>query len=173
MFYQTLVIRKTGPIATLTLKGGLDPPSRVRVSDELMEVCEDIRADKEIRVIIVTDGEEKSLSIKTDSVRTILEEDEWAARQGSLALPVADLEVPTIAAIQDEAVGQGMELILACDLRISGENSHFVFPEIRNGFIPRDGGTQRLARLVGRGRALEMILTGATIDAREAFRLAS
>ncbi len=170
MVYQTLMIQKTGNVATVTLKRVLDYPSRVRLSDELREVCEDIGGDRETRVVIVTDAGEKSFSIKTESVQ-LPRDDESLPGKCFLASPVADIEVPTIAAIQGDAVGQGLELILACDLRISSENAFFGFPEIREGLLPRDGGTQRLARLVGKGRALEMILTGETIDAREALRI--
>jgi enoyl-CoA hydratase len=81
------------------------------------------------------------------------------------------MDLPVIAAIRGDAAGHGLELALACDLRIATEASHFGFPHIQKGFIPRDGGTQRLSRLVGRSKALEMILTGEMIDAQEAYRI--
>jgi enoyl-CoA hydratase len=68
-------------------------------------------------------------------------------------------------------MGQGLELALACDIRIASETSYFGMPHIKSGLIPWDGGTQRLSRLVGRGKALEMILTGEIIDAQEALRI--
>ena len=89
----------------------------------------------------------------------------------SVSEPIARIDRPVIAAIQGDAIGQGLEMALACDLRIAAETSRFGLPQIKAGLIPWDGGTQRLARLVGRGKALEMILTGETIDAREAYRV--
>jgi len=78
---------------------------------------------------------------------------------------------PIIAAIRGYALGGGLELALACDLRIAGEDAQLGLTEVNLAIIPGGGGTQRLPRLVGRGRALEMILTGARIDAREAWRI--
>jgi enoyl-CoA hydratase/carnithine racemase len=76
-----------------------------------------------------------------------------------------------IAAINGDATGQGLELALACDIRVATEASHFGLPHIKKGLIPWDGGTQRLSRLVGSGKTLEMILTGEMIDAQEALRI--
>jgi enoyl-CoA hydratase len=78
---------------------------------------------------------------------------------------------PIIAAIRGYALGGGLELALACDLRIASEDAQLGLTEINLAIIPGGGGTQRLPRLVGRGRALEMILTGTRIDAREALRI--
>jgi enoyl-CoA hydratase len=78
---------------------------------------------------------------------------------------------PIIAAIRGFALGGGLELALACDIRVAGEDSQLGLTEVNLAIIPGGGGTQRLPRLVGRGKALEMILTGARIDAREALRI--
>jgi enoyl-CoA hydratase/carnithine racemase len=88
-----------------------------------------------------------------------------------IAEPIAKIDQPVIAAIQSDALGPGLEMVLACDLRIAAETARFGLPQIKAGLIPGNGGTQRLARLAGRGKALEMILTGETIDAREAYRV--
>ena len=73
--------------------------------------------------------------------------------------------------INGDALGQGLELALACDLRIAAETAHFGFPQITSGFIPWDGGTQLLPRIIGRGKAIEMILTGETIGAPQAYEM--
>ena len=173
MVYQTLSYQTTGHVAIMTLKGPVDSPSRrVRLSDELMECGDTIREDEEIRMVIVTDAGEGSLSMEADTVEPNPEGNEaLTTRRRSLAAPIAELDVPTLAVIQGDAIGQGLELVLACDVRIAAETAHFGFPEIKKGLIPRDGGTQRLARLVGRGKAIEMILTGEVIDAQEALRI--
>jgi len=137
-----------------------------------MECGDVIREDEKIRVVIVTDAGEGSLSMEADTVEPSLEgNEELTIRRRLLAASIAELDVPTVAAIQGDAIGQGLELVLACDVRIAAETAHFGFSEIKKGLIPQDGGTQRLARLVGRGKAIEMILTGEVIDAQEALRI--
>jgi enoyl-CoA hydratase len=81
---------------------------------------------------------------------------------------VARLTRPVIAAIQGDAVGEGLELALACDLRIASDHAHFAMPQLAGGRLPAHGGTQRLPRIVGRMRALDLLLTGRTVDATEA-----
>jgi enoyl-CoA hydratase len=173
MVYQTLSVQTTGHVAIMTLKAPLDSSSRrVRLFDELVECGDAIREDGKIRIVIVTDAGEGSLSMDTDTVDPNPEGDEeLTTRRRPLAAPIAELDVPTVAAIQGDAIGQGLELVLACDVRVAAETAHFGFPEIKKGLIPQDGGTQRLARLVDRGKAIEMILTGEVIDAQEALRI--
>jgi enoyl-CoA hydratase/carnithine racemase len=88
-----------------------------------------------------------------------------------VAASVASLYPPVIAAINGDALGQGLELALGCDIRISAETAHFGLPQVAQGLIPMDGGSQRLPRLIGQARALELLLTAKTIDAREALDL--
>ena len=86
-------------------------------------------------------------------------------------LRVLECPLPTIAAVNGAAVGAGLNLALACDIRIAAEDAQLGLTEVNLAIIPGGGGTQRLPRLVGRGKALEMILTGARVDAREALRI--
>ncbi len=84
---------------------------------------------------------------------------------------MAGLDRPVIAAINGKAIGTGLELALSCDLRIASDTACFGLPQLSQGFIPWDGGSQRLPRIVGRARALELLLTSRTIDAVEALQL--
>ena len=145
---------------------------RIHLSVQLQEVAEKEIMDQDIRVIVITGNHDKAFSAehrpsdpKPDYPGTELQH--WSL----LAEPVSKLEQPVIVAVMGDAVGQGLELVLACDIRVAAETSRFGLPHIKKGLIPFDGGTQRLSRLVGRGKTLEMILTGKTIDAREALRI--
>jgi enoyl-CoA hydratase/carnithine racemase len=84
---------------------------------------------------------------------------------------VASLSKPVIAALNGDALGAGLELALACDIRVGREDARFGFPQVREGMIPMSGGTQRLPRIVGLAKALELIMTGEPIDADEARRI--
>ncbi len=117
---------------------------------EMVELCDRIAWDEEVRVAVIEFGGEIN---------------------ASLATPVAKLKQPVIAAIRGNAVGAGLELALACDIRIGTEDGLFGLPQVSNGYLPANGGTQRLPRIIGRGRAMELILTGRLIDATEALKI--
>jgi enoyl-CoA hydratase len=126
-------------------------------SINLAELCDRIAWDEEASVVLLVleDGLDHRL----------------AGTQSPPAELIAGLKQPVIAAIQGDATGFCLELALACDLRIGTENARYGLPQIQGGCIPSSGGTQRLPRLVGEGKALEMILTGELIDAGEALRV--
>ncbi len=166
MLYETVSLQKADHVMVVNLNGVVNDQKRVaRLFDELTELCAEIAWDEEVRVIVLTGSFDAGMN------RTSLETDEEGMKFFSIAEPIAKIDRPVIAGIQGDAVGQGLEMALACDIRISAETSRFGLPQIQTGLIPRDGGTQRLARLVGRGKALEMILTGKTISAQEAHRI--
>ena len=163
MRYQVLNYEKKENVAVIHIVGPVFGPITMdQLTDELTDLCTEIGSNGETRVIILGGVEEIPFSVESAVPGTVLR---------SLSEPIAGLDLPVIAAINGDAIGQGLELALACDMRISTGASHFGFPHIQKGFIPRDGGTQRLSRLVGRSKALEMILTGEMIDAQEAYRI--
>ena len=142
-----------------------DPGTIAQVSAELADLCSEIAWNEETRVVILTYAGESLQSRGGDSTHYAQIE------EPSLVEPIAKLRQPVIAAIKGDAVGLSLELALACDIRIGIEGAHFDLPAIRKGLIPFNGGTQHLPRLVGRGRALQMLLTGELIDAAEALRI--
>lgn len=138
-----------------------------QVAEELADICREVSIDETTRVVIVTGAGQKAFSIGADLSRRKRK----SARLLSVAAPIAALKCPTIAAINGDALGQGLELALACDIRIAVDKAKFALPHIASGLIPWDGATQRLLRIVGVTKAMEMVLTGGTIDAQEALHI--
>lgn len=137
---------------------------------ELRDVLVDLSEDPEVRVVIITG--DKHFSAGAD-IKELKEKDPDKAKAfAKLGQGICDwienMKKPVIAAIGGYAFGAGCEIALACDLRIASENAKLAQPEVNLGLIPGFGGTQRLTRLVGIGKAKEMILTGRTVDAKEA-----
>lgn len=138
-----------------------------QVAAELADICREINIDDTTRVVIVTGAGRQIFSVGTEPRKRKGK----GAQFLSVAASVAALKCPTIAAINGDALGQGLELALACDIRIAVAKAKFALPHIASGLIPWDGATQRLLRIVGITKAMEMVLTGETIDAREALRI--
>jgi enoyl-CoA hydratase len=172
MSYQTVSLQRVDHVMVISIAPQPGPAEKVRLLNELDEVRAGINHDAEIRVVVLTGVNENSFVTETGlNGETPREDEEPQTWFCSLVDPIARLDKPVIAAVNGDAIGQGLELVLACDIRIASETSHFGLPHIKTGLIPWDGGTQRLSRLVGRGKALEMILTGEVIEAQEALRI--
>jgi enoyl-CoA hydratase/carnithine racemase len=140
--------------------------------DELCEVSNEINSANELRVAVITGTiQDSKLTKDRPFVNLFAEDGESITKPLSVAGPIADLDRPVIMGIGGDAIGLGLELALACDIRIAADTAHFGFPHIKEGLIPWDGGTQRLSRVVGQAKAMEMILTGEVIDAEEAYRI--
>ena len=143
--------------------------------EELDRVCGAARRDPDVRVVIVTGAGGKAFVAGAD-IKELAGQSPTGgsdhARRGQRVFDgIADLGKPVIAAINGYALGGGCELALACTLRVAADTARLGQPEINLGLIPGYGGTQRLARLVGSGRALELLLTGEPIPAAEALRI--
>jgi enoyl-CoA hydratase/carnithine racemase len=172
MPYQIVSLQKEDHVMVVHLNDLVsDRLDMARLSDELTELCAEITWDEEVRVVVLTGSGDKSFCLGTGLNKPVSGTGNEEMKTASVSEPIAKIDRPVIAAIQGDALGPGLEMALACDLRIAAETSRFGLAEIKAGLIPWNGGTQRLARLVGRAKALEMILTGETIDAREAYRV--
>jgi len=175
MPFQTIALEKRGPVAYLTLnRPGKGNTIDGQLLSELVQACEMIGDDEEVRVAILSGGNASVFSTGWDWL--LAGEDPLAAArsQGYLGNPfscLAELSRPLVCAINGDAFSGGLELALACDVRLAAESARFGFPETAMGLLPLAGGGQRLARLVGRGKALELIMTAEPIDAQEALRI--
>ncbi len=147
----------------------------VATIQELHTALENFDNDPEVRAIILTGDGEKAFVAGADIAEFAnfsIEEGAQLAAQGQELLFdfVENLKTPTIAAVNGFALGGGLELALACHFRIASDNAKMGLPEVSLGVIPGYGGTQRLPQLIGKGRAMEMIMTAGMITAEEAFR---
>lgn len=162
---ETLVFSKEGLVAVITLRGPIENMHELaQLSAELSECCQRFRESTESRVLVLT-GETPEAFCMGKCLLAVREE---GTQLFSIAQPFAVLQRPVLVAITGSALGLGLELALACDVRIASKDALFGMPHVKGGIIPWDGGTQRLVRTVGKGKALEMILTGEPIDAQEA-----
>lgn len=142
---------------------------------ELRELANQLAQDRDVRVVVITGAGEKSFCAGADlKERKGVTADETAPYVnaiGGAIDSIADLPMPTIAAINGYALGGGMELALACDFRIASSNAKFALTEVRLGIMPGAGGTQRLPRLIGVAAAKQLIMLGRRIDAQRALEL--
>lgn len=142
---------------------------------ELSNMLDEVAGDKKVKVLIITGSGEKAFAAGADiaemNTMTALEGREWGRLGQETFTKLEKLPQPVIAAVNGFALGGGCELAMACDIRIVADNAKFGQPEVSLGIPPGFGGTQRLPRLVGRGRALELLLTGDMIAAPEALRI--
>jgi enoyl-CoA hydratase len=140
---------------------------------ELDAKLAELDADPACRAIVITGAGERAFAAGADVRELSVETPESLRASDPFAAVdrVAELATPTIAAVRGFALGGGCELAMACDVLVAGDDAKFGQPEILIGVIPGAGGTQRLARAIGKARAMELVLTGRRIDAREADRL--
>lgn len=174
--FELIALETQDRIATVTV----NRPDRLNALNaatiaELERAFRQVAADDSVRGVILTGAGEKAFVAGADigELATMGPIDGVAvSRAGQDAFRFLEtMGKPVIAAVNGFALGGGLELALACHLRVASEKARFGLPEVKLGIIPGYGGTARLARIVGRGRALELILTGEMIDAAEAHRI--
>jgi len=172
MTFETVIVEKDGAIAVVTLNRpqSLNALSYALVKD-LSLAMQELDEDDEVRVIIVTGGE-KVFAAGAD-IKEMAERGPFDERiQERLAYrdKINRIRKPVIAAVSGFALGGGCELAMSCDIIIASETARFGQPEVNLGIIPGSGGTQRLAHVLGKHRAMELVLTGDIISAADAER---
>jgi len=173
--YETIGVARQGRVAVLTLNrpDAMNAIS-MQMRAELRAALESLRHEPEVGAAVLTGAGEKAFSAgmdlrefaKANAEVPIAEMRRFRWEQGE---GLAAFDKPIIAAVNALAIGGGVELALLCDLVFAAEGASFAFGEVKRGLMPGNGGTQRLARRIGKARALEMILTGRTVDATEAL----
>ena len=172
MVYQNILVQTSGRISTLTInrpdkRNALNQATR----DEILHALDALEKSPDSRVLIVTGAGDKAFIAGADigefEGRTALAQRE-AMKGRRIFDAIEEFPKPVIAMINGFCLGGGMELALACDIRIASDTAKLGQPEVNLGIIPGGGGTQRLTRLVGEGKSMELILTGDFIDAAEA-----
>jgi enoyl-CoA hydratase len=162
MPYSTVSYSRKDHVASITLNrpeaGNIINQQLVQ---EMEDVCHRINQDEDVYVVILTGAGDRAFCEGSEL--------EKSGAVYSAAAAIASVDRPVIAAINGDALGQGLELALSCDIRLASDKARFGFPQVAQGLVPSDGGTQRLPRIVGRGKALELILTAEIITAQEAF----
>jgi len=176
MPYRTLTLERRGHVAWIRLaRPDRGNPIDRAFLQELEDACDAINDDRDVRVAVLTGaGEVFSRGWDPPPGAETLAELTALRREWTVVQPFSGLDrmgQPVIAAINGDATGAGLELALACDIRLAAREARFSLPETSFGLIPMAGGTQRLPRLVDRGTAMEMILAGAVLDAAEAQRV--
>jgi enoyl-CoA hydratase len=172
--YETILVDRRDRVAVITINR---PEKRnalnIQTRAEGAAILDELRNDDSIRVVIFTGAGDKAFIAGADIAefagRSALQQRAIMMERG-LFNAIDTFPKPVIAMVNGYCLGGGCELALACDIRIASETASFGQPEINLGIIPGGGGTQRLPRLVGEGKAMEMILTGEIIKAEEAFR---
>jgi len=176
MPFENLLLDRDGPVATITINrpkvlNALNAPTL----DELRRVVLDLKRDDAVRAIVLTGAGDKSFVAGADinelAVQSPVSGREHARTGQHVFDLIENLGKPVIAAINGFALGGGCELAMACTLRLAADTAKLSQPEINLGILPGYAGTQRLPRLVGKGRALEIMLTGAPISAAAAERI--
>jgi len=176
MMYKYLLLEKEDGIGILYInRPDAMNALNTGVLEEIIQAVGEISRDNEIQVLIITGAGDKSFvagaDIKEMHALTAVEGREFGYIGQAAFRAIEKLEKPVIAAVNGFALGGGCELAMAADIRLASEKAKFGQPEVGLGITPGFGGTQRLPRLVGEGRAMELILTANTINAEEAYRI--
>ncbi len=174
--FNELIYRQEAPLAFITINR---PEAMNALSNALVEELDRafalVEGDPDVRALVITGAGEKAFmagaDIKELEKRDFVLGREQTRRRQQVYNRLAEMKIPVIAAVNGFALGAGLELAIVCTLRVACPEARFGSPEVNLGIIPGDGATQRLPRLIGFGRAMEMVLTGDFVTAEEALQM--
>jgi len=175
---DTIIYSKKDHVAHITLnRPEADNIINMQLAQEMEAICCQVNQDDKIYVAVIAGAGDKAFCGGSELEELIKagndSSDSLASASANMnvASAIARIEQPVIAAINGDALGVGLELALSCDIRLTSDRARFGLPQVASGIIPMNGGTQRLPRLTGRAKALELILTAETISAGEALEI--
>jgi len=176
MSYETLLLEKQGPVAIIKMNRPPVNPLNIKLYLEMYDLLCNLEKDESVAALVITGAGEKAfaagLDVKDVANKTVAEILDFQNDVPKKCLEkLTGIGKPTIASVFGLALGGGSEIALCCDLRIASSDAIFGLPEINLGIMPGSGATQRLSRLVGTSKAKELMFTGDTIGADEAFRV--
>ena len=176
MNYENILFEKKNSIAYVTVnRPKVLNALNMATMDELRAAFHDIKNDAGVRVVILRGAGEKAFIAGADinelAAHTAVSGKEYTHRGQSVLNLIENLGKPVIACLNGFTLGGGCEIAMACTMRLASDNAKLGQPEVKLGIIPGYGGTQRLPRLVGKGRAMQLVLTGEMITAQEAYRI--
>lgn len=174
--FEAILYEKKGGIAYITLnRPRVLNAYNVQMRDDIYQVLEAVDEDSEVRVVILRGAGEKAFCVGADLTEFGTAPSKVVARKVKWERDVwgrfLALDKPIIVGVHGYVLGSGLEMALCCDIRIAARDAQFGLPEVSLGMIPAAGGTQTLPRIVGRSKALEMLLDGRYMDASEALRI--
>ncbi len=176
MAYHTITLERRDHVAFITLARPQEGNAvNLQMATELREACQAVQSDDQVRVVVLqAQGEAfcrgSALSLpQPDGAK--VEEVRQAFQSHRVAMALAGIAKPVIGALQGDALDQGLEMALACDIRVASVNIRMGFPQAPQGLLPWDGGTQRLGRVAGVSRAMDLLLTGRLVDTDEAHAM--
>ena len=163
MPYNTIIYSSKAHIASITMnRPSAGNAVNQQLAQEMEEVCSRINQEDDIYVVTLIGASDTFCSGADKDIEAGLSHP---------AAAVAGIDRPVVAAINGDALGLGLEIALSCDIRIASDRARFGLPQVARGHIPMDGGTQRLPRIIGRGKALELLMTAEIITASEALEI--
>ena len=176
MIYSNILLEKKNSTAYVTVnRPKVLNALNMATMDELRAAFHDIKNDAAVRVVILTGSGEKAFIAGADinelAAHNAVSGKEYTHRGQSVLNLIENLGKPVIACLNGFTLGGGCEIAMACTMRLASDNAKIGQPEVKLGIIPGYGGTQRLPRLVGKGRAMQLVLTGEMINAQEAYRI--
>jgi enoyl-CoA hydratase/carnithine racemase len=168
MGYKSLRFSEEGLVTVVTLLTAPQEGNAIaELSAELSDCCRRFRMNDASRVLVLVGGSQDAFCIE----KGLAETGKSMQESFSICEALAEIDRPVLAGITGDAIGLGLEIALACDVRVASNRAWFGLPHIKMDLMPRNGGTQRLLRTVGKAKAMEMILTGDSINAQEANRI--
>ena len=171
MDYSTIIYTVKDHVAHITLnRPEADNIINRQLARELEDICFGVNQDDNIYAVVLSGAGDRGFCGGSE-LEPLIQAGPSAVPNMNGAAAIASIDRPVIAAINGDALGPGLELALSCDIRLASHKARFGLPEVASGFIPMGGGTQRLPRLIGKSKALELILTAETINAEEALEI--